>query len=129
MPKLEWGKKHSCTSCGALFYDMKKDPVYCPSCGQKVDQQPLLKPRRTPAAKLAPKSVQTGDELNNKEIPDSIEPDAIEEVDIDHEDVELNDDNVDLGAEDEVDLIVDEDIDDTDIPEVAEHLDTDNVKE
>ena len=124
MPKSEWGKKHSCTSCGALFYDMKKDPVYCPSCGQKVDQQPLLKPRRTPATKLATKSVKASEELHPTQLPDEIE-----DVDLDDEEVELNDDDVDLGAEDDVNLIVDEEIDDTDIPEVAEHLDTDNVKD
>ena len=124
MPKSEWGKKHSCTSCGALFYDMKKDPVYCPSCGQKVDQQPVLKPRRTSATKLANKSVKASEELNATQLPAEIA-----EVDIDDEEVELNDDDVDLGAEDDVNLIVDEEIDDTDIPEVAEHLDTDNIKD
>ena len=124
MPKSEWGKKHSCTSCGALFYDMKKDPVYCPSCGQKVDQQPLLKPRRTTAAKPATKSVKIREELHTTQLPAEIE-----DVDIDEEEVELNDDDVDLGAEDDDDLIVDEEMDDTDIPEVAEHLDTDNIKD
>ena len=124
MPKSEWGKKHSCTSCGALFYDMKKDPAYCPSCGQKVDKQTLLKPRRTPAAKLETKSVKASEGLNPTQIPAEIE-----DVDIDDEEVGLNDDDVDLGAEDDVDLIVDEEMDDNDIPEVAEHLDTDNIKD
>ena len=124
MSKSEWGKKHLCTSCGALFYDMKKDPAQCPACGEKVNQQPLLKPRRTPATKLATKSVEVSENLNNADLPDEIE-----DVDLDNEGVELNDDDVDIGADDDEDLIVDEDMDDSDLPEVAEHIDTDSVKD
>ena len=122
MSKPEWGKKHSCANCGTMFYDMKKDPAHCPKCGTKVDQQPLLKPRRAPVAKRAPKPVEVSEELNDADLPD-----GIEDVDIDNDDVELNDDDVDISSEGDEDLIVDEDMDDSDIPEVAEHLDTDSV--
>ena len=133
MSKSEWGKKHSCTSCGALFYDMKKVPAYCPACGTKVDQQPLLKPRRAPATKRATKSMEVSEKLNNADLPDEIE-----DVDIDNEGGELNDHDVNIGADDEEDLIVDdddenlivdEDMDDGDLPAVAEHIDTDSVKD
>ena len=126
MSKSEWGKKHSCTSCGALFYDMKKVPAYCPACGEKVDQQPLLKPRRTPATKLATKSVEVSKKLNNADLPGEIE-----DVDLDNEGVELNDDDDEglIVDDDDENLIVDEDMDDDDLPEVAEHIDTDSVKE
>ena len=133
MSKSEWGKKHSCTSCGALFYDMKKVPAHCPACGEKVDQQPLLKPRRAPTTKLATKSMKVSEKLNNADLPDEIE-----DVDIDNEGVELNDHDVNIGADDEEDLIVDdddenlivdEDMDDGDLPAVAEHIDTDSVKD
>ena len=124
MSKSEWGKKHSCTSCGAMFYDMKKDPAHCPACGEKVDQQPLLKPRRTPATKLATKPVEVSKKQKKSDLPDEIE-----DVDIENEDVELNDDDVDLSTDDDEGLIVDEDMDDSDLPEVAEHIDTDSNKD
>ena len=124
MPKSEWGKKHSCASCGALFYDMKKDPAHCPACGAKVDQKPLLKPRRTPASKVATKPVAVSKQLKNADLPDEIE-----DVVIDNEDVELDDDDVDISAENDETLIVDEEMDDDDLPEVAEHIDTDNIKD
>tara|TARA_B100000686_G_scaffold351858_1_gene451936 strand:- start:1053 stop:1463 length:411 start_codon:yes stop_codon:yes gene_type:complete len=28
----EWGTKRECRSCGARFYDLKRDPVVCPKC-------------------------------------------------------------------------------------------------
>ena len=114
MANSEWGKKHSCTSCNALFYDMKKDPAHCPACGAKVDQQPLLRPRRTPAAKRITKPAEVSKELNNVDLPNEIE------------DVELNDEDVDISPDDDEDLIVDvdEDLGDNDLPEVSEHIDS-----
>ena len=32
MAKPEWGTKHECQSCGARFYDLKRDPIVCPKC-------------------------------------------------------------------------------------------------
>ena len=133
MSKSEWGKKHSCTNCGAMFYDMKKDPAHCPACGEKVDQQPLLKPRRTPTTKLTTKPLKISEKLTNSNLSD-----VVEDVDIDNEGGELNDHDVNIGADDEEDLIVDdddenlivdEDMDDGDLPAVAEHIDTDSVKD
>jgi uncharacterized protein (TIGR02300 family) len=31
--KPELGTKRLCASCGAKFYDLKKDPIHCPKCG------------------------------------------------------------------------------------------------
>ena len=52
------GKKHTCQSCGAVFYDLKRKPITCPKCGTKVEAKSLLKPRRnvTQAAKPAEKA-------------------------------------------------------------------------
>ncbi len=33
MAKPELGTKRQCTSCGAKFYDLNKDPIVCPKCG------------------------------------------------------------------------------------------------
>ena len=39
MPKVEWGKKIVCSSCGVRFYDLnRKYPLACPSCGTSVDE-------------------------------------------------------------------------------------------
>tara|TARA_Y100001934_G_scaffold270069_1_gene354391 strand:+ start:732 stop:1055 length:324 start_codon:yes stop_codon:yes gene_type:complete len=107
-----------------MFYDMKKDPAHCPACGEKVDQQPLLKPRRTPTTKLTTKPLKISEKLTNSNLSD-----VVEDVDIDNEDVELNDEDVDISTDDDEGLIVDEDMDDSDLPEVAEHIDADNNKD
>ncbi len=55
MVKPEWGKKHSCPSCGVRFYDMQKSVLTCPRCGAKVkpDQQRLRRGSKLAGAKLA----------------------------------------------------------------------------
>ncbi len=36
MVKKDWGKKHICPFCGAMFYDMKKEVVVCPKCKKNL---------------------------------------------------------------------------------------------
>ena len=36
MAKHELGKKHTCSACEAVFYDMRKPVPACPSCGTKT---------------------------------------------------------------------------------------------
>ncbi|HYM33284.1 MAG TPA: TIGR02300 family protein [Candidatus Cybelea sp.] len=56
MAKPEWGTKRRCTSCGAVFYDLRKDPIICPRCQTVHQPELLLKPRRSrPEEKAAPK--------------------------------------------------------------------------
>ena len=94
MAKPAWGRKRTCTSCGTLFYDMKKDPATCPKCGFEDKLRPLLKPRRSSAAKPAPaKPVAVANEAEEAVLPDDVE------------DVEVVDDEED-------DLLVDDDLDD-----------------
>ena len=33
MANPELGTKRLCASCGAKFYDLKKNPIHCPKCG------------------------------------------------------------------------------------------------
>jgi len=54
MAKPEWGEKRRCKSCGKAFYDMKKDPIVCPSCGTEHKPEKILKPSG-PVKKEAPK--------------------------------------------------------------------------
>lgn len=36
MSKKEWGEKRTCLQCGERFYDLQKDPMVCPYCGESV---------------------------------------------------------------------------------------------
>ena len=116
MAKTEWGKKHLCTNCGAKFYDMKNNPAVCPSCGTKVTEKSLLKPRRNAAVKAAPKIEPASENIDSTEFPEDIE------------DVEIDDNEVDMADAGDDDLLVDEDMDE-DVSEVAEHIETNNDKE
>ncbi|MCR9221442.1 MAG: TIGR02300 family protein [Alphaproteobacteria bacterium] len=58
MSKPEWGLKRTCLSCGAKFYDMKRDPIVCPKCGTAFDPEAATKLKRgrpAPEEKAKPK--------------------------------------------------------------------------
>src|SRR5690349_7696553 len=65
--KPEWGMKRICPSCGARYYDLRREPIICPKCGTNYDPDTMLKSRRTRAPVA----------------PEPIEPMADEEVDAD----------------------------------------------
>lgn len=46
MAKAEWGLKRICPHCGTRYYDMKKNPPVCPSCGAAFDPESMLRARR-----------------------------------------------------------------------------------
>ncbi len=108
MAKPEWGIKRSCQSCGCKFYDMKRDPINCPSCGAQFDPEALLKTRRSsrsaPAPKAAPKVVPT---------PAADGDDNLLESDDDLEDVE------DVADGDDENLLVEDDMDDDNLGDVV----------
>ena len=101
MAKPDWGKKLTCPSCGARFYNLNKEPATCPKCEATVEIQPVLKPRRTPAEAPKPKK-------------------DVEKVSDDDDDVDalLDDDDDDDLIEDTSDL----DDDDDDVAEVKEYI-------
>jgi uncharacterized protein (TIGR02300 family) len=102
----ERGAKRLCGSCGAKFYDLNKDPVICPKCGEAHDPLAGLKLKRqnTPAnepskSRSAPK-------------PKPVEDDEdLDDDDDDDEDESLIEDTSDIGD------------DDDDLSEVREHID------
>ena len=47
MGEIERGIKRICQECGALYYDLEKDPIICPKCGAEFDPEAILKSRRT----------------------------------------------------------------------------------
>ncbi|GAB2177350.1 TIGR02300 family protein [Dongia sp. agr-C8] len=96
MTKPEWGTKRTCQSCGAHFYDLRKDPIVCPKCGATYDPEAILKSRRR-----APEKVVAVKPVKEPELPDpetDVETDdAAEETDDVIEDTsELGEDDADI---------------------------------
>lgn len=93
MAKPEWGLKRICPHCGARYYDMKKTPPVCPSCGTVFDPETLTKSRRSRAAveEKARKAAPAPEALDDLPIvPDDGEDVLIEDAD------ELGEDEVDV---------------------------------
>lgn len=121
MAKPEWGVKRICPNCGARYYDMRKDPPVCPTCGTQFDPEALLKSRRarpapTDDVKKAPPpprgdvdDVEIADEAAELEdvVEDAVDDDGLEEaVDAGDDDDVLIEDTSELG-EDDMDEVVD----------------------
>ncbi len=112
MAKPDLGKKLSCPSCGAKFYDLNKTPAVCPKCETKVEAQPLLKPKRgapVDEAKAKPKTAPVAKAADPDEI--ELDGDGADDIELDDEDDDLIEDTSDLEEEDD------------EMSEVKEHLD------
>jgi len=101
--KPDWGKKLTCPSCGARFYNLNKEPATCPKCEATVEIQPVLKPRRTPAEAPKPKKV-------------------VKKVSDDDDDVDALLDDDDDDDDDLIEDTSDLDDDDDDVAEVKEYI-------
>ena len=116
--KAEWGRKLTCHKCGVKYYDMKKKNVRCPECDAEY-KAVKIKPRRgmrTDNPKLTPK----------KTIKSDPEGEVI--------DVDLDDENLDAGNDENQDNTIMEDTsdisgDDEDIEEVVGVVDDSTAKE
>ncbi|NKB50507.1 MAG: TIGR02300 family protein [Alphaproteobacteria bacterium] len=105
MAKPEWGVKRTCLACATRFYDMRKDPILCPSCGVKFDVETIFRPRRSRAApdetpKPEAPAVKSDEDIE-KELAaladDSAADDDDEDDDATIEDTsDLEDDNTDV---------------------------------
>ncbi len=87
MAKPDLGTKRLCPSCATRFYDLKKNPVVCPSCETAVPTEPVLKPKRAAAKEAAPVKA-----AEPAVVPDESEDELAEAKDID---VEVEDDEDD----------------------------------
>tara|TARA_Y100001960_G_scaffold104851_1_gene112959 strand:+ start:127 stop:498 length:372 start_codon:yes stop_codon:yes gene_type:complete len=104
----KWGKKRTCLSCGARFYDMLRSPIICPKC--ETEFVPVVTGRgsRAKAPAPVPSPEQAKPEIEKKENLDLL----AEEEDIpddsglgildDDDDDDLIEDTSDLGTEDSV---------------------------
>jgi uncharacterized protein (TIGR02300 family) len=119
--KPEWGTKRICPSCGARYYDLRKDPPACPSCGTVFDPEALLKSRRArpmPVDDTKKVPVEVEDEAPADEAEVVVAEDvdeaeavegeeAVEEIETEEEDDVLLEDADELTDEDDVGEVVD----------------------
>ena len=117
MAKPEWGKKRICPSCNTKYYDLKKSPIICPSCGIEFDPDIFLKSRK--GKSLSPKNaLETNEDISNI---DDIEIETAEEVVSDDDpildiskDEKANNGEVEIATEDDISFISDDEISEED---------------
>jgi len=105
--KPEWGTKRLCTSCGARFYDLSRQPIECPKCHTVIDPDQVTRLKRSRSA--VPEEVVKAKPVKPVEVEAELEIEGeaeIEDVDED-EDVVLEDAS-DLTDDEEFDEFVDD---------------------
>ena len=114
MAKPEWGTKRICPSCGARYYDLRKNPPTCPTCNAEFDPEALLKSRRArpapseePVKKIplplqAALGVGVGIDDDTPDLVDADDALPVEDIEEDAEDEEdvLIEDASELGEDD-----------------------------
>jgi uncharacterized protein (TIGR02300 family) len=128
MVKPEWGVKRICHSCGAPFYDLRKDPIVCPKCGATYDPEAILKSRRTRTPVVEEKEAAPAilDEDAETEAPEKEEAEEVEEEEGDAVAAEGGD-----AEEEEEDTIEDASElgeDEDDMAEVIENIEEDDER-
>ena len=119
MAKIEWGRKRTCQVCGKKYYDLNKSSIICPSCGVEFDPNDYLKTRKSKS--ISPKtSLENGNDLTKDiENIDDIEVDNDSEVVSDDDPLlEINKEDQNVIADDEIDM--DEDVSFIDDDEITE---------
>lgn len=96
--KPEWGLKRTCQSCGAHFYDMRRNPAVCPKCGTEFDPEAVLKSKRAKAAdRIAPTEIPEADDQLDVITDDLIDADETEEEEVIEDTSELGEDDEDVA--------------------------------
>ena len=106
MAKIEWGIKRICQACGALFYDLNKDPITCPKCDTGFDPEAVLKSRRTRT--VIPENVKP----KTSDTEDADEEETIEEAEVeidDDDDVDANVTLPEVDADEEIVVVPNDD--------------------
>jgi len=109
MPKDEWGVKRVCPSCATRFYDLQRDPMTCPACGNSFSLESLTagKGRTLLTEKAAPVKAVVDDDLETDDAV--IDDDDDESSDVDLGDDVLDDDNDSVSLDDLTDMSADDD--------------------
>ena len=111
MTRVEWGAKRQCASCGTNFYDLRRDPIICPSCD--VVFEPVAAPRSRvtaagatarPAAETSPVVAARDVEIviAGKDAKSTDDADAADVVSEDDDSDDLIEDVSELGEDDDV---------------------------
>jgi uncharacterized protein (TIGR02300 family) len=96
--KPEWGTKRTCQSCGAHFYDLRKDTIVCPKCGTTYDPEAVRKSRRGRVVeKLTPVKPVVEPEPQAEEETESEDIGAAEEEEVIEDTSELGEDDEDVS--------------------------------
>ena len=103
MPKEEWGTKRLCPHCAARFYDLKNNPMTCPSCGNQFTLESLLDGR---GKTLDAEKASQEDEDDDLAVDDDLDEDG---GDLDDDLLEEDDDDGDVSLDDIADVADDDD--------------------
>ncbi|MGG9998990.1 TIGR02300 family protein [Pseudovibrio ascidiaceicola] len=125
MARPELGTKRLCAACGAKYYDLKRDPIICPKCGDMFDLGMTAKTAK------AVKAVQK-EEAKEALVKDDAELVSLEEADAEAsgEDIpDLEDENIsdDISGDDSDVFLDDEDDEDSSVPGIVVARDDDEV--
>ena len=119
MAKPEWGKKRICSSCNTKYYDLNKSPIICPSCGAEFNPNDYLKSKKGKNIPLKASIKDDNDLTKEIENIDDIEVDNDSEVVSDDDPLlEINKEDQNVIADDEIDM--DEDVSFIDDDEITE---------
>jgi conserved hypothetical protein TIGR02300 len=131
LAKPEWGLKRTCFSCGARFYDLRRDPIICPICSTVFDPSRQPRPRRGSGARdeATPAPAMAGGDAAQRNLDEELMTDESGESEM--EDMEEGNDggedgDIDEMSNEESEIIEDASElgeDDDDIGEVMEHVD------
>jgi uncharacterized protein (TIGR02300 family) len=115
--KPEWGKKRLCPSCGTKFYDLRKNPPACPSCGETVDVEAPTKSKRSRGkdsgrGKAAPAAAAAAPAEEEPVLGEEAEAAPLGEESSYEDTGEEIDDGSDLGEEEAFTNVVDDDQED-----------------
>lgn len=100
MAKTEWGVKRVCPKCSTRFYDLRRDPMTCPSCGHVFALESITSTR---GRSLAPeKPGKAAAKVARVDDDDVVIEDDDADVDIDDDLLEDDDDSVSLDELTEV---------------------------
>ncbi len=108
MAKPEWGVKRICSSCGAKYYDLNKSNIVCPSCGAKFDPNYYIKTRK--AKSTSSKTLPENDSDLTKDIENLDDMEVDEDVEVVSDDdplLEINKEDQNVIADDEIDMAED----------------------
>jgi uncharacterized protein (TIGR02300 family) len=142
--KQELGTKRLCLSCSKKFYDLKRDPIVCPSCGAVFEIAQRQKAPPQPKAAAKPEEAETDEievvadtdnavviSLDDAEDDDDDEATGDPKVDADDDDdvpdlPDLPDDDLDIDDDDDDDkFLEDDDDDDDDVSDILGDVDDD----